>query len=336
MGLKTWENHCPSFCAQLGPVCPVSHASAPCATHPFGPHRRPYLRLSAATGRAVKSPLAAAQARHGLLPVGNCALVGGPRHGTAQRRGADGPAVRLPGRTVRRRARQRARGPARARASDSRAAAPAPPRRQGAPGRRRRGAGRSIGSRIPAARVSARRPSARAWWNLNSTAKEPPSAPGSTWASHGGRPRSSGRPMRRPARAWKSVVGACSRTWSSGSKAGSGSRVAPPNENGRRRASGGCQVSRIRIRSPGTAGARAASRSAAWAPAVGESAVKTPSAPRCMGCSADSMFQNARSRGASGSGLKGLPRKDDAWTTDGQAVNRPPPITVKYDQATHS
>ncbi len=60
---------------------------------------------------------------------------------------------------------------------------------------RGRGLGRSRGSMTPAARVRARSPSARAWWNLNSTAKEVPSSPGSTWASHGGRPRSSERSM---------------------------------------------------------------------------------------------------------------------------------------------
>ncbi len=176
--------------------------------------------------------------------------------------------------------------------------------RAGSAGRGRR-SGRSIGSRIAAARVSARSPSARAWWNLNRTAKETPSSPGSTCASHGGLPRSSGRSMSRPASAWKSAVGACSRTWWSGSKSGSASRVALPKDR-----DSGCHTSRMRIRSPGTAAARAARRSAAWAPAVGECAEKTPSAPRCIGFRSDSMFQNARSRGASRSEVNCLPRVD--------------------------
>ncbi len=84
-----------------------------------------------------------------------------------------------------------------------------------------------------------------------------------------------------------------------GSKPGSGSRAAPPKASdprttevsGRpsaavrgspvagqerrsaeseRRSPRGCQVSRMRMRSPGTAADRAASRSAAWAAAEGE------------------------------------------------------------------
>ena len=87
----------------------------------------------------------------------------------------------------------------------------------------------------PAASVSARRPSARAWWNLKSTAKEAPSSPGRTCASQGGRPRSRGRSMSRPASVWKSAVGACSRTWWRGSKSGSRLRAPRP----RRRAGAG-------------------------------------------------------------------------------------------------
>ncbi len=79
----------------------------------------------------------------------------------------------------------------------------------------------------------------------------------------------------------------------------------------------------------------AASRSAAWAPAVGECAVKTPSAPRCIGCRSDSMFQKARSRGASRSEVKGLPRVDDGGGVSA-TVKACEPITVKYDHVTHS
>lgn len=71
---------------------------------------------------------------------------------------------------------------------------PARKPRSGSAGRGR-GAGMSMGSRTAAASVRARRPSARAWWNLNRTAKEVPSTPGTTWASHGGLPRSRGRCM---------------------------------------------------------------------------------------------------------------------------------------------
>lgn len=154
--------------------------------------------------------------------------------------------------------------------------------------------GRSIGSITPAASVSARSPSASAWWNLNRTANEVPSAPGRTCASHGGLARSSGRSMRAPADAWKSAVGSFSRTWSSGSKSGTGTRAAPPT---------GIRTPWMRIRSPGTAGARAARSSTACRASPGDVAANTPNAPRCIGCSAVSMFQNARSSGARRSGL---------------------------------
>ena len=82
------------------------------------------------------------------------------------------------------------------------------------------------------------------------------------------------------------------------------------------------------------AAARAASRSAAWAPAVGEWAAKTPSAPRCIGCSADSMFQNARSRGASRSEVNGLPRVDDGWASSQSPAGDYGQVRSSYAQLT--
>ncbi len=199
---------------------------------------------------------------------------------------------------------------------------------------RGRGAGMSIGSRRPAARVSARSPSARAWWNLNSTAKEPPSSPGSTWASHGGRPRSSGRSMSRPATAWKSAVGACSRTWSQGVEVRVG--FAGGAAEGERPAQGRGQ------RLPHVADAHPQSGDAGGA--GGEQVRRVGARGGRVG-----REDPERARGASGARrtrCSRTPGREEragqqsraclAWTTGGSAVNRPQPITVKYDQATYS
>lgn len=70
-------------------------------------------------------------------------------------------------------------------------------------------------------------------------------------------------------------------------------------------------------------------RGSSTSPAVGEWAEKTPSAARCMGCSGDSMFQNARSRGASRSGVKGLPRVDGRMSLKSNPCNRLRSSTIR-------
>ncbi len=156
-----------------------------------------------------------------------------------------------------------------------------------------------------AARARAASPSARAWWNLNRTAKEHGSGPARTCASQGGRSRSSGRAIRGPAAAHGSGVRARN-TCRVASKSASDAQAAAPT---------GTSTSWIRRRRPGTRAQRALRSAAARVaasepgPAPGPApmplpgrgscarASKTARAPRCRGWPPDSIRQKARSSG---------------------------------------